>query len=58
MVQPTPMRESDSLPMPKWPFFLGDAAMFGLAWFIYYESKLPLGEFQLAACSEIGRAHV
>lgn len=25
--------------VPKWPFFLGDAVMLGLAWFVYYTGK-------------------
>ena len=37
--------------MPKWPFFLGDAFLFGLAWFIYFESRLPLGHWELIACA-------
>jgi molecular chaperone GrpE (heat shock protein) len=36
--------------VPKWPFFLGDAVMLGLAYFIYYESKLPLGHWEMIAC--------
>ena len=32
----------------KWPFFLGDALLLGLAWFVYYQSALPMGPWQLA----------
>src|ERR1051325_2695829 len=44
------MLDSDSLRVPKWPFFLGDAAMLGLAYFIYFESRLPLGHWEMIAC--------
>ena len=37
--------------VPKWPFFLGDAYLVGLAGFIYSESRLPLGHWELAACA-------
>ena len=40
----TPMR------VPKWPFFLGDAAMLGLAYFIYFETRGPLGRWEFTAC--------
>lgn len=35
--------------VPKWPFFVGDAFMLGLAWFVYQQSKLPLDPFALGA---------
>ncbi len=35
--------------LPKWPFFLfGDAVLLGLAWFIYAQSKPPMGHWQAA----------
>ena len=35
--------------LPKWPFFiLGDAALLGLAWFIYAQSKPSMGHWQAA----------
>jgi molecular chaperone GrpE (heat shock protein) len=38
------------LKVPKWPFFLGDAIMLGLAYYIYWqESKLPLGHWEITA---------
>ncbi len=37
-------------PVPKWPFFLGDAVLLGTAVFIYGSSRLPLGHWELAAC--------
>jgi molecular chaperone GrpE (heat shock protein) len=36
--------------LPKWPFFLGDAFLLGMACFIYWESKYPLGRWEIAAC--------
>ena len=37
--------------LPKWPFFLGDAAMLGLAYFIYFETRGPLGHWEFGACA-------
>jgi molecular chaperone GrpE (heat shock protein) len=37
--------------VPKWPFFFGDACMLVLAWFIHWESKLPLEAFAIGAIS-------
>lgn len=34
----------------KWPFFLGDALLLGLAWLFYTQAKLPLNGATLAAC--------
>jgi len=44
------MRDGNPPVVPKWPFFLGDAILLGLACFIYYESQLPLGRWEIAAC--------
>ena len=44
------MRDANPPAVPKWPFFLSDAVMLGLAYFIYYESKLPLGHWEMIAC--------
>jgi molecular chaperone GrpE (heat shock protein) len=35
--------------LPKWPFFLGDALMLGLAYFICFQSGLPLHRVEIAA---------
>jgi molecular chaperone GrpE (heat shock protein) len=43
------MQDKLSAPVPKWPFFLGDVAMLGVAWFIYYETHGPLGRWEFAA---------
>jgi molecular chaperone GrpE (heat shock protein) len=34
----------------KWPFFLGDALLIGLAWFIYAQALKPFDGATLAAC--------
>jgi len=44
------MRDTNSFSVPKWPFFVGDAILLGIAYFIYYESKPPLGHWEMAAC--------
>jgi len=36
--------------LPKWPFFLGDAMLLGLAFFFCYQSGLPLSRVEIAAC--------
>ena len=46
------------LKVPKWPFFLGDAVMLGLAYYIYWQAgKLPLDRWELTAlgiCAVLG----
>jgi molecular chaperone GrpE (heat shock protein) len=37
------MRDRLSPQLAKWPFFVGDALMLGLAWFIYARGSQPLG---------------
>ena len=37
------------LKVPKWPFFLGDVIMLGLAYYIYWQGKLPLGHWEITA---------
>ena len=44
------MRDRLEFKMAKWPFFLGDAFLLGMAWFIYWESKYPLGRWEITAC--------
>ena len=36
--------------LPKWPFFLGDALMLGLAGFISFQGHQPMGRFEIVAC--------
>jgi len=33
--------------LSKWPFYLGDALLLGAAYFIYFQSKLPMGPWQI-----------
>ncbi|MFO1512057.1 MAG: nucleotide exchange factor GrpE [Verrucomicrobiota bacterium] len=50
-------QELKELKVPKWPFFLGDAIMLGLAYYIYWQGKLPLGHWEVAAlgiCAGLG----
>jgi molecular chaperone GrpE (heat shock protein) len=44
------MRNESLLSLPKWPFFLGDVVLLALAYFIYFESRLPLGHWEMTAC--------
>jgi molecular chaperone GrpE (heat shock protein) len=41
------MRDFTELRISKWPFFLGDALFLGAAYFIYFQSKLPMGAWQI-----------
>ncbi|MCU0770359.1 MAG: nucleotide exchange factor GrpE [Verrucomicrobia bacterium] len=34
----------------KWPFFIGDALLTGLAWFLYTQARLPMNGPTLTAC--------
>jgi molecular chaperone GrpE (heat shock protein) len=43
------MQESSAPRLAKWPFFFGNAVLLALAWFIFYESKRPLGGVQVLA---------
>ncbi len=56
-----PMQDAQDLKelkVPKWPFFLGDAIMLGLAYYIYWQAgKLPLDRWELSAigvCAALG----
>lgn len=47
------MRETNNPMLAKWPFYLGDALLVGTGWWICYQTRLPLGNWQLligAAC--------
>jgi molecular chaperone GrpE (heat shock protein) len=44
------VRDRLEIRLPKWPFFLGDAFLLGMAYFIYWESKYPLGRWEITAC--------
>ena len=51
-------QDLNELRVPKWPFFLGDAIMLGLAYYIYWQAgKLPLDRWELTAlgvCAALG----
>ena len=43
--------ELPELKVPKWPFFVADGFMLGLAYFLfYYQAKLPLTRWEVSAC--------
>jgi molecular chaperone GrpE (heat shock protein) len=48
------MQDEQQLPelkVPKWPFFMADVFMLGLAYFLfYYQAKLPLTRWEVSAC--------
>ena len=48
------MQDEQHLPelkVPKWPFFVADGFMLGLAYFLfYYQAKLPLTRWEVIAC--------
>lgn len=56
LMQDTP--DLQELKVPKWPFFLGDAIMLGLAYYIYWQAgQLPLDRWELTAlgvCAALG----
>ena len=37
--------------LPKWPFFIVDAALLGLAYFFYYQSKSPMTPWDMLFCT-------
>src|SRR5947209_4424572 len=41
------MQNSLAPKLSKWPFFVGDAILFGCAFFICYQSKLPMDPWQI-----------
>lgn len=49
------MQDAQHLPelkVPKWPFFLANAFMLGLAYFLFYwQAKFPLTHWEVIACS-------
>jgi molecular chaperone GrpE (heat shock protein) len=45
------VQQLPELKVPKWPFFVADAFMLGLAYFLfYYQARLPLTRWEVAAC--------
>jgi molecular chaperone GrpE (heat shock protein) len=45
------MYDATQLKISKWPFFLGDAFMLGLAFFIVWQAELPLTQWEVVACA-------
>ena len=41
------MRDQSEFKLHKLPFFVGDAMLLGAAFFIYFQSKLPMGAWQI-----------
>jgi molecular chaperone GrpE (heat shock protein) len=41
------MRQMQERGIHKWPFFISDAVFVGAAYFIFYQSKLPMGAWQI-----------
>jgi molecular chaperone GrpE (heat shock protein) len=41
------MRDQTEYKLHKLPFFIGDAMLLGAAFFIYFQSKLPMGAWQI-----------
>lgn len=51
------MRDMTDLNVPKWPFFLGDGFMLGLAYFVYAQGQGPLQQWEITAivtCVSLG----
>ena len=44
------MHDPQILKTSKWPFFLGDAVMLGLAYFLYWQGRKPLAPWEFIAC--------
>src|SRR4051812_23692515 len=44
------MQDSTAPRLAKWPFFLGNAFLLILAWFIFHQGKRPLGAAEVLAC--------
>ena len=42
------MRAQSEPRISKWPFLVGDGLLLGLAWFIFHQSALPMGPWQIA----------
>lgn len=45
----TTMHDAQELKVPKWPFFLSDAFMLGLAFLIYGQGQKPLNHWEITA---------
>jgi molecular chaperone GrpE (heat shock protein) len=45
------MHDTQELKVTKWPFFLGDAFLLGLAYFVCWQGKAPLGRWEITAAA-------
>ena len=48
------MTNQSEIKLPRWPFFLGDAVLLGLAYFIYLHVRLPLDRWAMGFFVLIG----
>ncbi len=51
------MHEQSAPKLLKWPFFFADAVLLGAAYFVYFQSKLPMGLWEIlmaVACMALG----
>ena len=37
--------------LPKWPFYLADAALLGVGWLIFWQSKTPMTVWEAFFCA-------
>jgi molecular chaperone GrpE (heat shock protein) len=44
------MHDSTAPRLAKWPFFVGNVLLLALAWFTFYQSKRPMGGWEILAC--------
>jgi molecular chaperone GrpE (heat shock protein) len=44
------MHDSTAPRLAKWPFLAGNLLLLALAWFIFHQSKRPLGGWEILAC--------
>jgi molecular chaperone GrpE (heat shock protein) len=44
------MQDSIAPRLAKWPFFVGNAVLFALAWFTVHQSRRPLGSLEVFVC--------
>jgi molecular chaperone GrpE (heat shock protein) len=44
------MQDSAAPRLAKWPFFLGNALLLALAWFIFFQGRRPMGTWEILGC--------
>ena len=45
------MQDTQRIKVSKWPFFLGDGVMLGMAYFIFWQGANPLLRWEVVACA-------